>query len=194
MMPASYPPKGLSPVVKGAPAFIKAGCGDAEYMYKGPGAGGKPVDCTFPPEVCPDKCPDLSKHSSFMAEELVKNPGVYDRLKTKKTTMGVTLAKGMKTGVDNPGHVAIKSVGLVAGDEESYETFKELFDPVIDKAHHGFPAHARHRTDLNHQKLSTTRIDPTCNSDGQCKYVMTSRVLTGRSVRGMRLPPAIGFE
>jgi len=138
--------------------------------------------------------PDLSNHSNIMAEEMVRNPDIYDKLKGRKTKMGVTLAKCMKPGVDNPGHVAIKSVGLVAGDEESYETFKELFDPVIDKAHHGFPAHARHRTDLNHQKLSTTRIDPTCNSDGQCKYVMTSRVLTGRSVRGMRLPPAIGFE
>ena len=57
--------------------------------------------------MCPDKCPDLSKHSSFMAEELQKNPGIYDRLKTKKTTMGVTLAKCMKTGVRSfPGNLA----------------------------------------------------------------------------------------
>jgi len=194
MMPGSYPPTGLSPVVKGAEAFIKAGCGDAEYMYKGPGAGGKPVDCTFPPDVCPDKCPDLSKHSSFMAEELVKNPYIYDRLKTKKTTMGVTLAKCMKTGVDNPGHPQIKTVGLVAGDEESYETFKELFDPVISARHGGYAPHAKHPTDLDFNKLSTTKIDPTCDPFGKCKYVRTSRVRTGRSVRGMRLPPANSFE
>merc|ERR1719359_712436 len=163
-------------------------------MYKGPGAGGKEVNCTFPGDVCPDKLPDLSKHSSFMAEELMKNPGIYDRLKTKKTTMGVGLAKCMKTGVDNPGHPQIKTVGLVAGDEESYETFKELFDPVISARHGGYAPHAKHPTDLDYTKLSTTKIDPTCDADGQCKYVMTSRVRTGRSVRGMRLPPAIGFE
>ena len=29
----------------------------------------------------------------------------------------------------------IKTVGMVAGDEESYVTFKELFDPVIAKRH-----------------------------------------------------------
>ena len=29
------------------------------------------------------------------------------------------------------GHPHIKIVGMTAGDEESYETFKELFDPVI---------------------------------------------------------------
>ena len=32
----------------------------------------------------------------------------------------------------------IKTVGMVAGDEESYEVFKELFDPVIAKRHGGF--------------------------------------------------------
>jgi creatine kinase len=138
--------------------------------------------------------PDLSKHSNFMAEEMVRSPEIYETLRNRKTKMGVTLAKCIKTGVDNPGNPVIKTVGLVAGDEESYEMFKELFDPVIDKRHHGFPAHARHHTDLDHKKLSTTKIDPTCDADGQCKYVMTSRVRTGRSVRGMRLPPAIGFE
>merc|ERR1712078_672244 len=104
--------------------------------------------------------PDLSQNHSIMADVLKQKPEIYTQLKTKKTKKGVTLAACIKTGMDNKGHPMIKTVGLVAGDEESYETFKELFDPVIDKAHHGFPAHARHRTDLNHQKLSTTRIDP----------------------------------
>merc|ERR1719172_174264 len=65
-----------------------------------------------------------------MAEFLVKNPNVYKALKDKKTSTGVTLADCMKTGVGNPGHPHIKTVGLVAGDEESYQVFKELFDPV----------------------------------------------------------------
>jgi len=37
-------------------------------------------------------------------------------------------------GVDNPGHPHIKTVGLVACDEECYEVFKDLFDP----GHHVF--------------------------------------------------------
>jgi creatine kinase len=193
-LPANYPPKGLAQVVKTAPDFIRAGCGDKEYLFKGTRPDGAEVDCSFPADVCPEALPDLSKHSNFMAEEMVRNPEFYEKLKGKKTKMGVTLAKCMKTGVDNPGHPAIKTVGLVAGDEESYEMFKELFDPVIDKRHKGYPAHARHHTDLDHKKLSTTKIDPTCDAEGQCKYVLTSRVRTGRSVRGMRLPPAIGFE
>merc|ERR1719359_1499890 len=157
-------------------------------MYKGPGAGGKEVNCTFPGDVCPDKLPDLSKHSSFMAEELMKNPGIYDRLKTKKTTMGVGLAKCMKTGVDNPGHPQIKTVGLVAGDEESYTVFKELFDPIIAARHNGYAVDAVQPTDLDIGKLSSSDTDP------YNKYVLTSRVRTGRSVRGFKLPPVISFE
>ena len=41
---------------------------------------------------------------------------------------------------------------------------------------------------MDPSKLSTTKIDPTG------KYILTSRCRTGRSVRGIRLPPAITFE
>merc|ERR1719218_117717 len=41
---------------------------------------------------------------------------------------------------------------------------------------------------MNIDKLSKTDIDPAM------KYVLTTRVRTGRSVRGFRLPPAITFE
>ena len=58
-------------------------------------------------------------------------PELYDQLKSKQTKLGVTLGHCIKTGVDNPGHPHIKTVGMVAGDEESYELFKDLFDPVI---------------------------------------------------------------
>ena len=41
-------------------------------------------------------------------------------------------------GVDNPGHPFIMTVGCVAGDEESYDVFGDLLDPVIDKRHGGY--------------------------------------------------------
>merc|ERR1719460_948038 len=81
---------------------------------------------------------------------------IFDALKGKRTDLGVTLAQCIKAGMDNKGHPMIKTVGMTAGDEESYEVFKELFDPAID---------------------------PTG------KYVISTRVRTGRSIRGLRLPP-----
>lgn len=123
-----------------------------------------------------------------MTDYLKKNPQTYDNLKDKKTSMGITLAHCIKTGMDNPGHPHIKTVGIVAGDEESYTTFKELFDPIISDRHGGYGADGKQPTNLDINQLSTTDVDP------YNKYVLTSRVRTGRSIRGFRLPPQIGFE
>merc|ERR1719446_2018546 len=133
----------------------------------------------------PATLPDLSNHHSIMADVLKKNPDIYDKLKAKKTQKGITLAANIKTGMDNKGHPMIKTVGMTAGDEESYEVFKDLFDPVIDLRHGGYSPAAIHPTDLDISKLSSTEIDPTG------KYVLSTRVRTGRSIRGLRLPPCI---
>merc|ERR1719327_2526783 len=116
-------------------------------------------------------------------------PEMWANLKDKKTKGGVTFAECIKTGVDNPGHPHIKTVGMTAGDEESYQTFAELFDPVISARHGGYDhVNNRQPTNMDLTQLSDTDIDPSG------KYVLTTRVRTGRSIRGFRLPPTIGFE
>jgi len=176
---ADYPPQGLSAGVAKLPEWIQVGCGDAPYNCPEKNA-------TFAPDgVNPPSMPDLSKHTNCLAECLT--PEIYDKLKDKKTSNGVTLAMCMKTGVDNPGHPMIKTVGLTAGDEESYEVFKDLFDPVIQNRN-GYAPDAKQPTNMDFSQLSDTDIDP------DCKYVLTTRVRTGRSVRGFRLPPVIEFE
>lgn len=47
-------------------------------------------------------------------------PAIYAKLCDKATPNGYTLDEAIQTGVDNPGHPFIKTVGMVAGDEESY--------------------------------------------------------------------------
>lgn len=92
---------------------------------------------------------------------------VYAKLRDRKTPCGFTLDEAIQTGVDNPGHPFIKTVGMVAGDEESYEVrlrprarselssqvFADLFDPVIDERHGGYPKNAVHPTDLDPSKV-----------------------------------------
>merc|ERR1712193_235151 len=163
------------------PEWIQLGCGDAEYNCP-------EKEATFVAGNMPAQGPDLSKHSSFFAEVMRANLGLWDKLKDKETKLGVNIGHCIKTGVDNKGHPMIKTVGAVAGDEESYELFKEFFDPVISARHNGYAADAKHPTDMNPANLSTTPIDPTG------KYVLPPRCRTGRSVRGTRLPPCCSFE
>jgi len=177
----SYPPTGLSAGVKKLPAWIQVGCGDKEYYCEEKGA-------TFLGGDMPEKCPDLSEHANFMTDALKANPGLYESLRDKKTSLGVTLGHCIKTGIDNKGHPHIKTCGIVAGDEESWTLYAPLFDAVIDARHNGYGPEAKHPTDMNPENLTKTVIDP------DAKYVLTSRCRTGRSVRGFRLPPVNDFN
>jgi len=123
--------------------------------------------------------PDLTKHNNYMAQCLT--PEIYAKIRDKVTPSGYTLDGVIQTGVDNPGHPFIMTVGCVAGDEETYEVFKDLLDPVIDARHGGYGPDAKHPTDLDFNKLKDCDLDP--------KYVLSSRVRTGRSIKGICLPP-----
>merc|ERR1719159_2117161 len=180
-MSTDYPPLGISSGVKKLDNWIQVGCGDKPYYCEEKKA-------TFPSDKCPDALPDLKEHNNCMTDFFKANPGVYDKLKDKVTSNGVTLAQCIKTGIDNPGHPMIKTVGLTAGDEESYTVFAELFDPVIIDRHNGYGVDGKQPTDMEISKISDVDIDPFN------KYVLTTRVRTGRSVRGFKLPPVISFE
>lgn len=155
------------------PEWIQVGCGDKPYYCEEKNATFMGKEGKTPAEM-----PDLSKHANFMSDFLNAHPEVYDSLKDKVTKSGVTLGHCIKTGVDNPGHPHIKTCGIVAGDEESYELFKEIFDPIIAERHGGYAADGTQPTNLDISLLSETDIDPSG------KYVLTSRVRTGRSIRG----------
>merc|ERR1712142_68859 len=111
----------------------------------------------------------------------VLDPEIYAKLRDKVTPSGCPFDRIIQTGVDNPGHPFIMTVGCVAGDEESYEVFADLLDPVIDGRHNGYGKDAKHKTDLNPDNLKGGIFDE--------KYVLSSRVRTGRSIKGISLPP-----
>ncbi|KAF6715249.1 Creatine kinase B-type [Oryzias melastigma] len=127
-----------------------------------------------------EEFPDLLAHNNHMAKVLT--PDMYARLRDKETSSGFTLDDVIQTGVDNPGHPFIMTVGCVAGDEETYEVFKDLLDPVIEDRHGGYKPTDKHKTDLNPENLQG-------GDDLDSNYVLSSRVRTGRSIRGFCLPP-----
>lgn len=122
--------------------------------------------------------PDMSKHNNWMSKVLTQE--MYAQLRDKCTPSGYTLDNAIQTGVDNPGHPFIMTVGATLGDEESYETFKPLFDEIIAKRHNGYGPSDKHKTDLTADGLKNGMLPK--------EYVRSSRVRTGRSIRGLGLP------
>lgn len=124
--------------------------------------------------------PDYSSmgHKCMVSRHLTKE--MYASLFDKKTVNGVTVDKCIQPSVDNTGRI----IGLVAGDPESYEVFKPLFDAVINEKHGGFGPNDKHPApDLNSEALNGGQFDP--------KYVKSCRIRTGRSIKGFALPPSI---
>eukprot|EP00922_Rhytidocystis_sp_ex-Travisia-forbesii_P005199 GHVS01007591.1.p1 GENE.GHVS01007591.1~~GHVS01007591.1.p1 ORF type:complete len:422 (+),score=72.08 GHVS01007591.1:31-1296(+) len=140
--------------------------------------GVSPLNTMVYKPTAEDDFPDLSKHNNLLAKVLTKD--MYAKYHGKATASGVTVDDVIQTGVDNPGHPFITTVGATAGDEESYTMFKDLFDGLIEKRH-GFPPTANHKTDLDGSKLT--------NLDSTGDFIISTRVRTGRSIRGFRLPP-----
>ncbi len=107
-------------------------------------------------------------------------PEIYEALREKKTANGYTLDQAIRSGVENPD----SSIGVYAGDTESYSLFAPLFDPIIE-AYHGFRPTDLHRSDLDPSKLQIPNPDP----DGA--FIVSTRIRVGRNVADLPLGPAI---
>jgi len=173
----------LSVVARKLPEWMHPGLGDEEFYNEQYGA-------TFPAIKGPPVLPSLDRHYSIMSDVLKAYPELYYQLLHVNSSGGVTLAKCLKTGMDNSGHPMIKTVGFVCGDEDSYNVFWPLLRPIIAKRHKLDSAaldSLRQMQDLDWDKLSKKSIDPT----GQ--YVISTRIRTGRSIRNFHLPSSISF-
>merc|ERR1712232_170681 len=105
---------------------------------------------------------------------------------------GVTVDKCIKGGIDK---VQLKEkgeewnvgkVGLLFGDAECVEKFPELVDPIMI-ARHNNPKLPHPPPNLDGNNL----LDHSIINE---KYVISTRVRTGRSIRGFPLPPSIGAD
>jgi len=136
----------------------------------------------FPAQVCPNELPDLSKHCSLCADVLKDNPEMYQELKDRQTATGVSLARCIKTGIDNRGHPCLKSIGAVAGDAECYQVFSPLFEKLIEGRHGKVPA--------AHMKCPGRRTLTAESAEPLEGYVISCKVAASRNLDGTPFPPA----
>ena len=107
-------------------------------------------------------------------------PEIFDALKDKQTANGYTLQQAIHSGVQNPD----SSIGVYAGDAESYTLFAPLFDPIIQE-YHGFKADDTHRSNFNPKELNAPMRE---SFDA---YIVSTRIRVGRNVADLPLGPAI---
>ncbi len=107
-------------------------------------------------------------------------PEVFWQLKDKKTRYGFSLEQAIRSGVENPD----SSIGVYAGDEESYKLFAPLFDPIIQE-YHGFSKEQKHRSDLDPSHLHAPNPDP------KGEYILSTRIRVARNLHCFPLGPNI---
>jgi creatine kinase len=117
-------------------------------------------------------------HKSAMAKDLT--PELFGQLKDRQTSKGYTFSNAIMTGVVTP-HLG---VGATAGDEESWEVFKELYYPII-KDWHGYDANTqKHPVDLDPSKLIFTVQQQQMFNE----FVVSTRIRAARNISGYSLP------
>lgn len=124
---------------------------------------------------------ELKGSKSLLAKYLTKE--IFEELKNKTTPHGFTLYKAVNSGLKN----LDSGIGAYAGDEESYEVFGALFDPIIQE-YHGFCKEDKHKSNLNPDDLSAL------NPDTKGEYILSTRIRVGRNVKNIPLGSAISKE
>jgi len=108
-------------------------------------------------------------------------PERENSLKTLRTPNGYTLERAIRSGVENPD----SSIGIYAGDAESYEVFAPVLDPVIEDYH-------------------SLKLGPVFSADWAFQSedlvdlknakIVSTRVRVGRNLKGFAFTPLISLE
>lgn len=125
-----------------------------------------------------------SNHSSIAASIIREDLSVYEHLKAVRTPLNVSLGDCINAGVDVSGEGLSNMVGLVAGDEFCYDVFKEVFEPVVSRLHHGYSSDLIHPVDLDSSKLD----------DMPNAHVVSVEFRGSRNIAGLRMTPCISFD
>jgi len=120
-----------------------------------------------------------SQTSSFIDRHLSND--IFHRLKERKTPSGFTLHQAIQSNVKNPD----STIGIYAGDKESYTTFSEIFNPVIAD-YHGVDLSNLHTSDFSNPGLPD--LDP------DKKNILSTRIRVARNMDLFPFTPHISLS
>jgi creatine kinase/arginine kinase len=126
--------------------------------------------------------PNFKSNSNSLLKKYLTED-VFNTLINKKTKLGYSLPLAINSGLVNTD----SSIGVYAGDKESYEVFKELFNPII-KEYHNFTESNEHQSNLNITDLKINNPDP------KGKYILSTRIRVGRNLKDTPLGSLISDD
>ncbi|EDW17346.2 arginine kinase [Drosophila mojavensis] len=124
-----------------------------------------------------------SDSKSLLKKHLTKP--IFDKLKTKVTpSYCSTLLDCIQSGLCN----LDSNVGIYAPDPEAYQTFAEIFDPIINDYHKGFGKGAKHPASCFGYGADFPDLDP------EQKFILSTRVRCGRSIQDFPFNPCLSED
>lgn len=103
---------------------------------------------------------------------------MFDKLKHMKTSFGTRLIDCINSGLQN--HKSL--VGIYAADAEAYETFGEIFIPIIEEYH-------KFTSDMTHPEADWGDVSSFENLDPNNEFIVSTRIRCARSVKEFALNP-----
>ncbi len=121
--------------------------------------------------------PQFPEHSTSLLKKYL-TPEIWEALSSLQTASGYTFSQLIRSGVEQPD----SSVGVYAGDAESYELFAPLLTPIIQDYHGSADRHPA--ADFSFDDL------PEVSAAAQDRIIST-RVRVGRNLAGFPLGAGI---
>ncbi len=112
-------------------------------------------------------------NNSLLRQHLTRD--VFNQLKDRQTVNKVNLSDLIRSGLANQD----SSIGIYAGDMESYDTFATLLDPVIE-SYHQCKLSGLHSE--NQKKNTVIKTDAFPDPDPSGNYVVSTRIRVARNL------------
>ncbi len=125
--------------------------------------------------------PEFSEDNKSLLKKYLTRE-LFGRLEKVRTNSGFTFADAIRSGVANQD----SSIGIYAGNAESYKVFADIFNPIISD-YHSFNIDGFHRSDLS----LPCDIE---NPDPDHRYIISTRIRVARNVAGFDFPSSINSE
>ncbi len=114
----------------------------------------------------------LAPSDSLVKKHLTRS--LLSELTDRRTRSGFTLTQAVASGIQNPD----SSIGIYAGDADSYRVFAPLLDPVI----------AEYHGDTGSHTVSDFTVPDLPDLDPEGRYILSTRVRLARNLSNYAFP------